>query len=453
MQVEFIRNKLITDDMKTALILKKKRILSALGAVAAFAMAFMVAGPLAHADSTFDSTGALTSTTEPMLSDIAATSSSDGTGATISWNTDEDSTSQAAFGAESTEASSSMYSAYTGIDQTMGTNHSVALDGLTPGTVYHFQAISRDGSGFSTYSDDHTFTTLGGTDTSTSTETTGTSTTDTGTTGTSTNATSTNATSTNPVAPVISAITVSPSNNNTAATIYWTTDVASDSYVKYGDSADVYTSSTNLDSTPTTDHSELITDLVPGNTYHFIVMSTASSTSATSTDQVFTMPSDTNTGTGTGTGTTSTSTSDVGALSGLVAELQARVATLEGVLNSLQAQVANLINGNSSGGTGSNNGGTSTGTSTSTSMATISPESGTSVRAGTSIDLGGRNFWPDEQVKVMNNGDLITTARADGGGNFTTGSLPVSRTTGTQTYTLVGVESGISRSTNITVTP
>jgi hypothetical protein len=92
---------------------------------------------------------------------------------------------------------------------------------------------------------------------------------------------------------------------------------------------------------------------------------------------------------------------------------------------------------------------TSTTTGTNATMDLIGP-----VRAGTTVDFGGRNFAPGEHVQVTANGNPVTTALADGGGNFTTGSLPVPNTPNTtETYTFTGMNSGVSRTVTLTITP
>ena len=80
-------------------------------------------------------------------------------------------------------------------------------------------------------------------------------------------------------------------------------------------------------------------------------------------------------------------------------------------------------------------------------------QNGQTVRAGTTIDFSGRNFGHEESVIVSLNGAIVATAHADGGGNFSTGSLSVPTTVGTYTYTFTGQTSGITGSATITVIP
>jgi len=86
--------------------------------------------------------------------------------------------------------------------------------------------------------------------------------------------------------PVISQIATSQITT-TSATVSWTTDIPSSSQVLYGTSAS-YNQSTTLDATQVTGHSQTLTGLTPGTTYHFAVRSTGSSSNtATSNDNTF----------------------------------------------------------------------------------------------------------------------------------------------------------------------
>lgn len=90
---------------------------------------------------------------------------------------------------------------------------------------------------------------------------------------------------TNP--PVISAITAS-AVGATSATISWVTDIPSSSLVLYGPTTP-YSQSSTLDATQVTSHSQTITSLTPGTTYHFAVRSTgAVNNTSTSGDNTFT---------------------------------------------------------------------------------------------------------------------------------------------------------------------
>jgi len=74
--------------------------------------------------------------------------------ATITWNTDELSTSQVQYGL------TSGYGSSTAIDYTLSTAHGVDLYYLSPSTTYHYQIVSIDSVGNLSRSADLTFTTL-----------------------------------------------------------------------------------------------------------------------------------------------------------------------------------------------------------------------------------------------------------------------------------------------------
>ncbi len=58
--------------------------------------------------------------------------------------------------------------------------------------------------------------------------------------------------------------------------------------------------------------------------------------------------------------------------------------------------------------------------------------------AGDQIDFGGHNFMAEEDVMVMMSGMQVAHAHADGGGNFSTGSVRLPSIPGTYTYTFLG---------------
>ncbi len=74
-------------------------------------------------------------------------------GATITWSTDQASSSQVVYG------TSSAYGSYSPKLSTLATSHTVVLTGLTAGTTYHYEAQSTNSSGAEGVSSDATFTT------------------------------------------------------------------------------------------------------------------------------------------------------------------------------------------------------------------------------------------------------------------------------------------------------
>jgi peptidoglycan hydrolase-like protein with peptidoglycan-binding domain len=183
------------------------------------------------------------SSTSTTLSVSAVNSSVTTSTATVSWTTNMAADSQVNYGL------TSAYGSSTALDASLVTSHSEMITGLTPGTVYHFQVVSTNASG-TAMSSDMTFTT--------------------------------NATET--VTLAISA--VNSSVTTSTATVSWTTNLAADSAVSYGTST-AYGSSTS-DSALVTSHAETLTGLAPATLYHFEVMSTNASGTATSSDQTFT---------------------------------------------------------------------------------------------------------------------------------------------------------------------
>ncbi|HVP05115.1 MAG TPA: fibronectin type III domain-containing protein [Dehalococcoidia bacterium] len=91
-------------------------------------------------------------TTAPTISNIAATNIVDD-GATITWQTDEGSSSQVSYGLTSS------YGTTTPLVPGPTTTHSVQVSGLAPSTTYHYKVTSTDAAGNTANSSDRTFTT------------------------------------------------------------------------------------------------------------------------------------------------------------------------------------------------------------------------------------------------------------------------------------------------------
>ena len=175
-------------------------------------------------------------TTPPVISTVKVTPSA--TSATVTWSTDESSTSVVAYGT----SAGSLTSTATGAS---GTSHSVALTGLASGTTYYYQVTSVDPSGNS---------------------------------ATSPSAAASFGT-TDVTPPVISA--VSAAGSGTSATVTWTTDETSTSVVAYGTSATALTSTANGGSG--TSHSVTLSGLTANTRYYYRVTSVdPSGNSATS---------------------------------------------------------------------------------------------------------------------------------------------------------------------------
>jgi len=93
-------------------------------------------------------------TTPPTLSSVTVASTTQTT-ATITWTTNEVADSQVKYGATSS------YGSQTTVTDTSPrvTSHSVTVTGLTAGTTYHYQAVSKDAASNAGTSTDATFTT------------------------------------------------------------------------------------------------------------------------------------------------------------------------------------------------------------------------------------------------------------------------------------------------------
>ncbi|MCK4718419.1 MAG: pre-peptidase C-terminal domain-containing protein [Thermoplasmata archaeon] len=183
-------------------------------------------------------------TEPPSIGAISATSITP-YGATITWTTDEASSSMVEYG--TTTAYGSVASGSSGV-----TSHSVALTGLSPGTTYHYRVKSMDAATNTATSSDKTFATENVGDTT---------------------------------PPVLSSISASSITTNTA-TIGWTTDEASSSVVEYGTTTAYGYSKTG--SNGVTSHSVSLNALSAATTYHYRVRSTdESGNTGTSSDRTF----------------------------------------------------------------------------------------------------------------------------------------------------------------------
>src|SRR5574341_291157 len=197
------------------------------------------------ADYTF-TTATAADTTPPVLSNIAAVSVTS-SGATITWTTNEASTTQVNYG------TTTAYGASTALNSSLFTAHSATLSGLQAATVYHFRVRSADAAGNLALSGDTTFTTLAAPDTT---------------------------------PPTISGV-VASSTGATSTVITWSTNEPSTSVVDYGLGTSY--GSTSTDATLVTSHSRTLIGLTASTTYHFRVRSAdAAGHASSSTDFVFT---------------------------------------------------------------------------------------------------------------------------------------------------------------------
>lgn len=177
-------------------------------------------------DNTFV-TAAVPDTTPPLISGIVSSNIS-GTGAVITWSTNEAATSQVEYGA------STAYGSTSALNSTFVISHSRSLNGLSPATTYHFRVISRDAAGNIRTSGDNTFITTISPDTT---------------------------------PPVISNIAATQISDR-GAVITWRTNEAATSELAYGTAVSYGLTSISM-SPLVTDHSLSLTGLNPSTTYHF----------------------------------------------------------------------------------------------------------------------------------------------------------------------------------------
>ncbi len=101
-------------------------------------------------DNVFTTSPSTTDVSAPIITDIQVVSISS-VSATVTWTTDEGSSSQVEYG------TTSSYGSLTVLDATLVTAHSVDLTGLIPGTTYHFRVKSADVATNLAVSGDQTF--------------------------------------------------------------------------------------------------------------------------------------------------------------------------------------------------------------------------------------------------------------------------------------------------------
>ncbi|MFC1703021.1 fibronectin type III domain-containing protein, partial [Patescibacteria group bacterium] len=185
-------------------------------------------------------------TTAPVISNVVV-SAITGTGATISWNTDEQATQFVDY-----DTDGALYDDTSGSAAPLQTSHSVVLSGLTSDTVYHYSVRSADVATNEASTVDATFTTVDVTP------------------------------------PVISALTAVSIGVDTA-TITWTTNESADSAVDYDNETSEPYADTSTDATMVTSHSIVLGSLTADTTYYYRVRSSDSSANeGTSAELTFT---------------------------------------------------------------------------------------------------------------------------------------------------------------------
>jgi chitodextrinase len=170
------------------------------------------------------------------------------TSATIRWKTDEASIGRIEYGLTPS------YGSFSSSGAAYAYQHERTLEGLAPGSLFHFRVRSSDPWGNESSSENHTFATLATGDHE---------------------------------APVISGLQVE-GTTETCATIVWETSEPADAQIEYGLSLP-YALATPLAEALVTAHRLTFCGLLPGTTYHFRVLSRdASGNLAASGDALFT---------------------------------------------------------------------------------------------------------------------------------------------------------------------
>jgi hypothetical protein len=329
-------------------------------------------------------------TSVPVISSIATSPSSDGTNATITWTTDQPSTSQVIYG-----TASSIYINSSAIDTNLVTGHSVTLSGLSPGMTYYFVLFSGNSAGMTSYTPEQMFVS----------------------TATSSTATSTVATSTSTTASTTAAVfelgAVTGTTQAYVGAPVSITATAENAGLDVGEGnvdIEVYDPSGNLAYQQTfaqdfsTNHSESYPiSFTPAMTGTYTVkvgaFDSAWSKNYSWNDNALTISV-------AAAGTSATTTTTTGTSSSTV--------------------------------------------NTSYPDMTLTPTT-ESVVSNQHVDFNGRDFPHEEDVNVYDNGVWVSKAHADGGGNFTTGSLTMPSAAGTYTFTFVGATTGAEMSSTIIV--
>ncbi len=184
----------------------------------------------------------------PIVSAVSVAGISSGS-ATISWTTNERSSSQIMFGVTTS------YGMQTALDNTLVNAHMQTLVGLSANTMYHYKVKSVDASGNVSISADYTFTTaVVGSDIT---------------------------------APLISGVSAGTITNS-SATINWTTNEMALGQIYFGTSTS-YNMQTSVEASFNTAHQQTMTGLSSNTLYHYLIRSwDASGNLSISADYTFT---------------------------------------------------------------------------------------------------------------------------------------------------------------------
>jgi len=248
----------------------------------------VLSGGAVSADNTFTTAA---DGTAPVISSVASGGVTAST-ASVTWNTDEMATSQVVYSTTSFTGTDyatgalarTAYGSFTAEDASLVLGHGVGIAGLSTSTTYYYRAVSKDGAGNETVSDEGSFTTLADT-----------------------------------TDPVISDIRSSSITTNSAIVLWLTNELAT-TQVYYDAASHVagvpgdYASSTQLVSTLSYGHGAAVAGLSPNTTYYYRTVSKdANNNEIVSSEQSFTTNPD-----GTAPAITGVTEANIGATSAIV---------------------------------------------------------------------------------------------------------------------------------------
>jgi phosphodiesterase/alkaline phosphatase D-like protein len=191
-------------------------------------------------------TGMATPGSAPIITSVAAINLT-GTTATITWTTDQASSSLVNYGMTSSYGSSSTP------NTALVTSHSLTISGLTPNTTYNFDVVSTNAASLTSTSSNYTFTTLAATGT----------------------------------APYVGYLAYWGITDN-GLTVSWSTDLPATTQLVYGTTPS-FGSMAPVQTALTNNHGVVLTGLNPGTTYYFQAQSTgANGVTGTSSTYDFT---------------------------------------------------------------------------------------------------------------------------------------------------------------------
>ncbi len=385
----------------------------------------------------------------PVISSISSSPSD--TTAIITWTTSVPADSQVVFGV------STLNSVFSELRTAPVTNHSVVITDLKPNTQYHFQVLSQnaaspDASSGLGISDDGVFTTQAAHTTSAPESD-----------GVHTNDSSSGAP---PIAnfnlPVISQLL--STTTDISATVTWNTDQPATGQIFFGTSSS-YTNTSSFTNAFQKDHSIVVNNLLPNTEYHFNVYSGTQVGVASSSDYVF------KTQTPISNPVVSTEppppvappNAEIASLRQEIEGMKHRMNLFERILAWILGYPVDNFDANHSATPPATpaTGLPPVSTPSPTPPATPAPEAtpntatigqnGATYAPGASVDFSGKNFGHEESVIITKGGASVRQVHADGGGNFSSGSITLPTDAGAYQYVFTGEQSHISATASITV--